>query len=47
MKVLVADNNPKIIKTIINYDCTFDHEIGNPLAFKIDAVVSPANTAGH
>lgn len=46
MKVLVADNNPKIIQAIIDYDCTFDHEIGNPLAFEIDAVVSPANTAG-
>ena len=46
MRVLVADHNPKNIQVIVDYDCTFDHEVGNPLAFEIDAVVSPANTAG-
>ena len=45
MRVLVADHNPKNIQVIVDYDCTFDHEVGNPLAFEIDAVVSPANTA--
>lgn len=46
MHVLVADINQKVINTIKTYDCTFESEIGDPLAFDIDAVVSPANTAG-
>lgn len=46
MQVLVADINQKLINAIRDYDCTFLTEIGDPLAFEIDAVVSPANTAG-
>ena len=46
MQVLVADINRKVINAIRTYDCTFLSEIGDPLAFEIDAVVSPANTAG-
>jgi O-acetyl-ADP-ribose deacetylase (regulator of RNase III) len=46
IEVLVADRNKRIIDAIKTYDCTFDAEIGDPLAFDIDAVVSPANTAG-
>ena len=44
--VLVADRNKRIIDAIKYYDCTFDAEVGDPLAFDVDAVVSPANTAG-
>ena len=40
MRVLVADHNPKNIQVIVDYDCTFDHEVGNPIAFEIDAVGS-------
>ena len=46
IKVLVADSNKRIIEVIQRYNCTFEAEVGNPLAFEIDAVVSPANTAG-
>lgn len=46
MEVLVADHNTSVFNAVKHYDPTFDYEIGNPLAFDIDAVVSPANTAG-
>ena len=46
IKVLVADRNKRVIEVIQQYDCTFEAEVGDPLAFDIDAVVSPANTAG-
>jgi O-acetyl-ADP-ribose deacetylase (regulator of RNase III) len=46
MMVLVSDRNKRIVDLIKTYDCTFEAEIGDPLAFDIDAVVSPANTAG-
>ena len=46
MKVLIADRNKSVFQAIKRYDPTFEYEIGNPLAFDIDAVVSPANTAG-
>lgn len=46
MKVLVADHNPQIVSAVKEYNGTFNCEFGSPLAFDIDAVVSPANTAG-
>lgn len=46
MKVIVADQNKNVIQALRDYDPTFDWHDGNPLAFEIDAVVSPANTAG-
>jgi len=46
MKVLIADNNKSVVSVAQNYDPTFDVTYGNPLAFDIDAVVSPANTKG-
>lgn len=46
MKVIIADHNNQVVKALNNYDPTFEWYEGNPLAFEIDAVVSPANTAG-
>ena len=46
MKVLIADNNQSVITAVEEYDPTFEFAYGNPLAFDIDAVVSPANTRG-
>jgi len=46
MKVLIADNNRAVVTAVEQYDPTFDIAFGNPLAFDIDAVVSPANTKG-
>ena len=46
MQVLFADHNNQIIELIKRYDPTFLFELGNPLAFEIDGVVSPANTTG-
>jgi len=46
MKVLIADNNRAVVTAVKQYDPTFDIAFGNPLAFDIDAVVSPANTKG-
>ena len=46
MKVLIADNNRSVITAVEQYDPTFDFRVGNPLAYDIDAVVSPANTKG-
>ena len=46
MKVLLADNSRAVVTAVEQYDPTFDIAFGNPLAFDIDAVVSPANTKG-
>ena len=46
MKILVADYNKSTIASINECNPSFDFELGNPLAFDIDAVVSPANTMG-
>jgi O-acetyl-ADP-ribose deacetylase (regulator of RNase III) len=46
MQVILADHNKQIYELIKRYDPTFLFELGNPLAFEIDGVVSPANTTG-
>ena len=46
MKVLIADHNKSTIASINECNPSFEVEEGNPLAFDIDAVVSPANTMG-
>ena len=46
MEILVADHNKSTIASILEFNPSFDVEHGNPLAFDIDAVVSPANTKG-
>ena len=46
MNILIADHNKSTIASINECKPSFDVELGNPLAFDIDAVVSPANTKG-
>ena len=46
MKVLVADNDERVYQAFKDYDPDFEVEFGNPMAYDIDAVVSPANTQG-
>ena len=46
MNILIADHNKSTIASINECNPSFDVELGNPLAFDIDAVVSPANTMG-
>jgi len=46
MKILIADHNKSTISSINECNPSFEVEEGNPLAFNIDAVVSPANTMG-
>ena len=46
MKVIIADHNKFVHQALKDYNPTFDWHDGTPLAFNIDAVVSPANTAG-
>ena len=46
MDILVADHNKITIASINECNPSFHVELGNPLAFDIDAVVSPANTMG-
>ena len=46
MKVLIADHNKSTIASILELYPSFEVELGDPLAFDIDAVVSPANTKG-
>ena len=46
MKVLVADRTPAIITTFNQLNPSFEAVVGTPLAYEIDAVVSPANTLG-
>jgi O-acetyl-ADP-ribose deacetylase (regulator of RNase III) len=46
MEILIADHNKITIAAINECNPSFDVELGDPLAFDIDAVVSPANTKG-
>ena len=46
MKVLISDHNKSTISSINECNPSFEVEEGNPLAFDIDAIVSPANTKG-
>ena len=46
MKVLVSDRTPAIITTLNQFNPSFEAVVGTPLAYEIDAVVSPANTLG-
>lgn len=46
MNVIIADHNKLVQNALKDYDPTFEWHDGNPLAFDIDAVVSPANTLG-
>lgn len=46
LKVLIADHNKSTISSINECNPSFEVEEGNPLAFDIDAIVSPANTKG-
>ena len=46
MKIIIADHNKSTIASINECNPSFEVEEGNPLAFDIDAVVSPANTMG-
>ena len=46
MKIIIADHNKSTISSINECNPSFEVEEGNPLAFDIDAVVSPANTMG-
>ena len=46
MKVIIADHNKSTISSMEELCPSFEVQLGNPLAFDIDAVVSPANTKG-
>ena len=46
MKVIIADHNKSTISSMEELSPSFEVELVNPLAFDIDAVVSPANTKG-
>ena len=46
MKVLVADNDERVYQAFKDYEPDFEVEFGNPMAYDIDAIVSPANTWG-
>ena len=46
MEVLVADNDERVYQAFKDYEPDFEVEFGNPMAYDIDAVVSPANTWG-
>jgi O-acetyl-ADP-ribose deacetylase (regulator of RNase III) len=46
LKVIIADYDKCVLQALQDYNPTFGWHEGNPLAFDIDAVVSPANTAG-
>ena len=46
MRVIIADHNKFVHQALKDYNPTFEWHVGTPLAFDIDAVVSPANTAG-
>ena len=46
MDVLVADNNKIVFQAFKDYSPDFDLQFGNPMAYDIDAIVSPANTLG-
>ena len=46
MEVLVADNDKRVFQAFKDYEPDFQLEFGNPMAYEVDAVVSPANTLG-
>ncbi len=46
MNILIADHNKSVITSAKECNPSFNVELGNPLAYDIDAVVSPANTKG-
>lgn len=46
MNVLIADHKQGVITAAEECNPSFDIELGNPLAFEIDGVVSSANTKG-
>ena len=46
MKVIIADHIKSTISSINECNPSFEVEEGNPLAFDVDAIVSPANTKG-
>ena len=46
MRVIIADHNRMVNEALKDYDPTFEWHDGTPLAYDIDAVVSPANTSG-
>ena len=46
MEVIVADNNKIVFQAFKDYSPEFEVQFGNPMAYGIDAVVSPANTLG-
>ena len=46
MEVLVADNDKRVFQVFKDYEPDFQLEFGNPMAYDVDAVVSPANTLG-
>ena len=46
MEILVADNNKRVLEAFKALGPNFPVEFGNPMAFDIDGVVSPANTLG-
>jgi len=46
MRILIADHNKSTIASLEELNPSFEIETGDPLAFDIDAVVSPANTKG-
>ena len=46
MKVLVADNDERVYQAFKDYDPDFEVEFGNPMAYDIDAVISPCKHLG-
>ena len=46
MEVIVADNNKIVFQAFKDYSPEFEVQFGNPMAYGVDAVVSPANTLG-
>lgn len=46
MKVLLADNQQKVITAFKECNSSSEVHLGNPLSFEIDAIVSPANSLG-
>ena len=46
MEVLVADYDKEVFQAFKDQEPDFQLEFGNPMAYDIDAIVSPANTWG-
>ena len=46
MEVLVADYDKRVFQAFKDQEPDFQLEFGNPMAYDIDAIVSPANTWG-